>query len=44
MISYENNKKYHPDVGLSRQKIDEAESQQQNFLLVGTDITLMVTN
>ena len=42
MIS--NGKKYYPAVGLSTQKIDEAQYQQQDFLLVGTDIDFMVTN
>ena len=32
-----------PAVCLSRQKIDEAQSQQQAFLLVGIDIVLVVT-
>ena len=44
MISFENNKKSHPDVGLSRQKIDEAEPQQHNSLLVGTYLAFVVTN
>ena len=36
--------KYYPAVGLSRQKIDEAQSQQQDFLLVVTYIAFVVTN
>ena len=44
MRSDENNKISYPDVGLSRQKIYEAQSQQQDFLLVGTDIDFVVKN
>ena len=31
-------------LGISRQKICEAQSQQQDFLLVGTDVILVVPN
>ena len=31
-------------LGLSRQKICEVKSQKQYFLLVGTDLSLVVTN
>ena len=34
--------KCHPDVGLSRQNLFEAQSQQQYFLLVGTHIYFVV--
>ena len=34
--------KYYPDVYLSSQKIYEAQSQQQYFFLVGTDIDVVV--
>ena len=35
--------KSYPYLGLSRQNIDEAQYWQQYFLLVGTDIALVVT-
>ena len=44
MRAYENNKKYYPSVGISRQKIDDAQSQQQDYLLIGTDIAFVVKN
>ena len=31
-------------VDISKQKIDEAQSQQQGFMLVGTDIDFLVKN
>ena len=37
-------KKTYPAVGLSNQMIDEAQSHQQEFLLVGTDIAFVVIN
>ena len=37
-------KNAYPAVVLSRQKIDEVQYQQQDFLLVGTDITVVVKN
>ena len=43
MRAYES-KKYYSGVGLLRQKIDGAQSQQRDFLLFGTDIYLLVTN
>ena len=42
MRAFENNKKSYPDVGISRQKIDDAKSQQQDSLLIGTDIAFVV--
>ena len=36
--------KYYPAVGISRQKMDEARSWQQDLLLFCTDIDLVVTN
>ena len=36
--------KYYPAISLSRQKIDDAQSKQQDILLVGTAIVSMVTN
>ena len=44
MRAYKNNKKSYPAVGLSRQKIYVAKSQQQYFLFVGTDIDSVVKN
>ena len=43
MRSYENKKKSYPAVGLSRQKIYEAKSQQQVFLVI-TDVAFVVIN
>ena len=37
-------KKYYPGVSLSSQKIDDAQSQKQDFLLVGTDIYFVIKN
>ena len=34
--------KYYPDVGISGQKIDDAQYQQQDSLLIGTDIAFVV--
>ena len=44
MISYKNKEKSYPTIGLSRQKVDEAQYQQQDFLLTGTDIDFVVIN
>ena len=44
MIVYENTRKSYPYVGLSGQKVYDVQSQQQDFLLVGTDIAFVVTN
>ena len=44
MRAYKNNKKYYPDVGLSRKNIHVEQSQQQYFLFVGTDIYFVATN
>ena len=38
--NYKNNKKAYSAIGISQQKIYEAQSHQQEFLLVGTDIFL----
>ena len=42
--SLQKQQKYYPAVGLSKQKIYAAKSQQKYFLLVGIDISFVVTN
>ena len=44
MREYEGSKESYPAVGLLRQKIYAAKSQQQDLALVRTDIYFMVTN
>ena len=44
MRAYKNNKQILPRCSSLRQKIDESQSHQQEFLLVGIDIAFVVTN